>query len=137
MYGAHPARYWVYNKYWFDVSSIVAVDYDSRDYRRFTFTEEHFKYTYRFQYRIESPEVFESKWIILRYNKWIVISVSWFQPDKGVKKRQKKTRTFNRIMLNSNRGSHFAKTSKLFRRLATISNHLSSKGLATSKNYAF
>ena len=119
------------------MSKITRFDYDARDYRRFTVYEEGLNYSYSFRLRKEAPETFESKWVLLRFNRWLIISVSWFQPDKYVKKRKKKTRTFNRLMILGEAVASTSKTERTLLRLTTLSKRLNPKTLVAKPDYLF
>ena len=69
-----------------------------RDNRWFHVIEAELNYDYYYIIRNEHTETFESRWVILRYNKWFVVSISWFQPDKTLNKRKKLTRTMKHIL---------------------------------------
>ena len=51
-------------------------------YSRFSFTHEFLQIEHSFNLRLETPEFFPMRIWILRYKRWLIVSVKWFKPHK-------------------------------------------------------
>lgn len=97
-FGGHPRVSSHRNPFWCATSRFVQNDLPSKDYRWVTIHERELNYFLRFRLRLEAVEKFQSTWTILRFNSYVVINASWFQPDKQKNKRSRKSQVFKRIL---------------------------------------
>lgn len=137
-YGGHPALKSYRNSYWIHRSHISHSDRSTRDYRHCTVHEKELNYFYRFRLRLESAERFESQWVVLRFNHWVVLSISWFQPDKQLNKRLKKSAASNLLISSSPNVNKQAVQALRTSRLASLVHHsLLKSPRVTAQPYLF
>lgn len=94
-------------------------------------------YSIAYVIRNESAESFEARWTILRFNKWFVISASWFQPDKLKNKRRRKSKIVHQMVTTFPPKSSNYKQKFLLIRLNNLLKKNISKTTISSDKYVF
>ena len=119
-YGTQVTPQYIQNKLWYKTVEAKTRDLLRHDYRWFYVTEPDLGYAFSYIVRNESPELFEAKWSILRFNKWIIFNIHWFQPDKMRNKRSRKTKTVGRLLVSHPTEPLNSKHVKLYKRLTLL-----------------
>lgn len=136
-YGTQVTPQYIQNRLWYKNIDSKTRDLLRHDYRWFYVTEPDLGYAFSYIVRNETPELFEARWSILRYNKWIVFNIHWFQPDKMKNKRSRKTRTVGRLLVSHTTQSNKEKTVRLYKRLNLITKYSTYPLFTKDKRYAF
>ena len=108
-----------------------------RDNRWFYVVEKDLGYSFSYIIRNEGSETFESRWVVLRFNKWCVISVSWFQPDKLFNKRRRKSQIVNHLLVTDKLLPLQKKKSRVYVRFLSSLRHHLPQLLETKESYLF
>ena len=87
-YGAEAPPRFLQDKMWYKRSNLLIENWLPYENRWYTKVEIDLGYTVAYILRRESPEIFETRWNILRFNKWVVFNVRWLQPNKTKKKNE-------------------------------------------------
>lgn len=107
------------------------------DYRWFTVVEEDLGYSFSYIIRNDGAEIFETRWTILRFQKWFIINVSWFQPDKLKNKRLRKSQIFNKLVVSRQHSQEHARSVRSWARISTLAREQTLKSLHKHPTYVF
>lgn len=136
-YGSrNPPRFWQ-DQYWHKTKNYTSKCDLHHDNRWFVKHEIDLGYSVAYIMRNEGPELFEARWNILRFNRWFVINVSWFQPDKTKNKRKKRSNVFHQLVTSYNPKSQFYKNKRLLIRFNTLITTQLLKTSSRSSSYIF
>ena len=136
-YGAEtPAVFWQ-DPFWYKLKNYSAYDELHYDCRWFVKHEVDLGYSISYVIRNEGPETFETRWTIMRFNNWIVINVSWFQPDKLKNKRRRRSNVVHQFIVDSKLKPSVFKKTRLFARLTNNIQHTLTAKLTPNTRYLF
>lgn len=122
-YGSDYSARMIWNPFWYK-TGIRPLASEKNKYYRWTLVYNELRDEEVInQYRIESPERFDTRISVLRFNSWFIFNLYWFQPDKGSRRRRLNSRVTsytNPLLLIEKSHSKLSKLSTLTR-LTSIS----------------
>ena len=136
-YGAETPMNFIKNLYWYKLTNRQNTNPMKLNHRWYTVLEEELGYSHSYIIRLETPEIFESQWTVLRFNKWIIITIQWFQPDKKKNKLLKQTRVKGHLFVTRPKPLLENKQRKLLVRSLSLLNAKLPHVLTNSTKYVF
>ena len=136
-YGAEAPPRFLQDKMWYKRSNLLIENWLPYENRWYTKVEIDLGYTVAYILRRESPEIFETRWNILRFNKWVVFNVRWLQPNKTKKKKRNKALTSGFTVNAKKSKTDTSKMSRIISRFSSSLKYTNFKSTCNKEDYIF
>ena len=136
-YGTETPLNFLQNHYWYSTPRVEQNDLKTKDYRWYSVFEQDLGYSYNYIVRTETPEFFESYWTILRFNRWLIVSVQWFQPNKTKITTKKRLKTTPHLFVVTPTQSNDDSHQRLLVRTANLLLHKNYTNISQYTKYSF
>jgi hypothetical protein len=144
-YGIYYQNSLFYNTFWYKQNLSYFSKHYVKDallkkniyYRKYFFSHKTLAIEHSYFIRIKTPEYFPLRLYIVSYNNWIILSIQWFKPFKGISKKiNNKSKFFNKKWpLISSRDRLFTKNNRLKLLLFFLNSFLVVEKLKNSYNF--